>query len=230
MYIKNSWTERDFAAAGFWVDNCVAIGSRKELTALAESVNAKYSIASLGEVRWVLGMLLEHDRPARTISISQEAFIDSILARFNLTVQSRCPSPRELPFPQTVLPRRTELRRWRIGHIGSSWELLRGSHSELARPFWAQPRSRPLGLVRYLKGTNQWHLTLGGKSPQIAVFTAAHWRSHRDDRRSIGAYPIKIGDGVVSLKSKKKPCVPLSSTEAEYMALCQASKEAYTQR
>ena len=85
-------------------------------------------------------------------------------------------------------------------------------------------------VVRYLKGTNQWHLTLGGKSPQIAVFTAAHWRSHRGDRRSIGAYHIKIGDGVVSLKSKKQPCVPLSSTEAEYMALCQAPKEAYTQR
>ena len=70
MYIKNSWTERDFAAAGFWVDNCVEIGSRNELTALAESVNAKYSITSLGEVRWILGMPLEHDHLARTISIS----------------------------------------------------------------------------------------------------------------------------------------------------------------
>ena len=29
-------------------------------------------------------MLLEHDRSTRTISISREAFIDSILARFDL--------------------------------------------------------------------------------------------------------------------------------------------------
>ena len=50
-------------AAGFWVDNCIAIGTRKELTALVESVNAKYSFTSLGEVRWILGMPLEHDRP-----------------------------------------------------------------------------------------------------------------------------------------------------------------------
>ena len=82
-------------------------------------------------------------------------------------------------------------------------------------------------VVRYLKGTKQWRLTLGGKSPQIAVFicTDADWGSHRDDRRSIGAYTIKIGDGVVSLKSKKQPCVTLSSTEAECNALCQAWQE-----
>ena len=86
MYVKNSWTDCDFtAAAGFWVDDCIEIGSRKELSALAESVDAQYTITGLGEVRWVLGMLLEHDRPARTISKSKEAFIDSIIARFNLT-------------------------------------------------------------------------------------------------------------------------------------------------
>ena len=53
MYIKNSWTDRNFVAAGFWVDNYVAIGSMKELTALVGSVNAKY------------GMLLERDHPRK---------------------------------------------------------------------------------------------------------------------------------------------------------------------
>jgi hypothetical protein len=57
--------------------------------------------------------------------------------------------------------------------------------------------------------------------------TDADWGSHTDDRRSIGAHDVvKIGEGVVSWKSKKQTCVALSSTEAEYMALCQASKEA----
>ena len=34
IYVKNSWASNDFAAAGFWVDDCVAIGSRKELDSL----------------------------------------------------------------------------------------------------------------------------------------------------------------------------------------------------
>ena len=57
--VKNSWTDHDFAPAGFWVCDCAAIGPRKELNALAKSVDAKYGIAGLGEVRRVLGMLLE---------------------------------------------------------------------------------------------------------------------------------------------------------------------------
>ena len=57
-------------------------------------------------------------------------------------------------------------------------------------------------VVRHLNGTKQWLLTLRGKPPQIVVFTDADWGSHRDDRRSIGAYPIKIKDWVVSLESK----------------------------
>ena len=93
MFIKNSWTDTDFVAAGFWVDNYVAIGSRKELTSLAESVSAKYGITGLGEARWVLGMLLECDRPTRTISISQKGFIDSILTRFNLTDATTVTTP-----------------------------------------------------------------------------------------------------------------------------------------
>ena len=65
--------------------DCIEIGSRKELSALAKSVGAQPSITGLRDVRRVLGMLLEHDRPAHTISKSKEAFIDSIIARFNLT-------------------------------------------------------------------------------------------------------------------------------------------------
>ena len=91
--VKISWRDQDFTAAGFWVDDCVAIGSGEELASLSKSMDEKYGITRLGEVKWVLGMLMECDRPARTISISQEAFIDSILARFNLVDASTVSTP-----------------------------------------------------------------------------------------------------------------------------------------
>ena len=31
VYVKNSWNEADFAAAGYWVDNFISIGAREEL-------------------------------------------------------------------------------------------------------------------------------------------------------------------------------------------------------
>jgi hypothetical protein len=84
VYIKGGWNEDAFMAGGFWVDDFIRIGSGKELDVLAKGIDEKYGITGLGEVHWVLGMLLERDREARTISISQEAFIDMILTHFGL--------------------------------------------------------------------------------------------------------------------------------------------------
>ena len=42
--VKRSWTNQNLLAAGFWVDDRVAIGSGKELANLAKSVNAKYGV------------------------------------------------------------------------------------------------------------------------------------------------------------------------------------------
>ena len=187
-------------------------------------------------------MLMECDRPARSISVSQEAFIDSILTRFNLTDAATVSTPL-VPgahLSATDCPT-TDDEKKEMGNrpyrelVGALSWLALGTRPDIAfaASSLAQFRHNPgrihwetaKRVLRYLKGTKAWHLTLGGKTPQVAAYTDADWGSHSDDRRSIGAYIIKIGDGAVSWKSKKQICVALSSTEAEYMALCQASKE-----
>ena len=82
--MKNTWYRQDFVAGG--------LGSRKELEAFANVIDAKYGITGLGEVKWVLGMLMERDLSAHTILIPQGLFIDSI------------PDPCQTPFaPSTHL-------------------------------------------------------------------------------------------------------------------------------
>ena len=95
----------------------------------------------------------------------------------------------------------------RVARAGDSpGHRLRGVFSCAIR---AQPRAISLeGSEKDSTLSEAWRLTLGGTSSTVAVFTAADWGSHQDDRRSIGAYLVKIGNG-----SKKWPCVALSSAE-----------------
>ena len=60
---------------------------------MSKSVDAKYGITGLGDVKRVLGMLIERNRAAGAICISQEASINSILTRFNLTNGIPLPAP-----------------------------------------------------------------------------------------------------------------------------------------
>ena len=50
IYGNTSWASNCFAAAGFWVDDCIAIGSGRELATLSKSVDAKYGLTGPGEV------------------------------------------------------------------------------------------------------------------------------------------------------------------------------------
>jgi hypothetical protein len=43
-------------------------------------VNEKYKMTDLGPCQWLLGIKIEHDLKNQTISLSQHAYINSILA------------------------------------------------------------------------------------------------------------------------------------------------------
>ncbi len=85
VYVKNSWESNDFVASGYWVDDFIGVGSRSKLNTLAESVDQKYGITGLGDVKWLLRMLIKCNCANRWIYILQEAFMNTVLAHFNLT-------------------------------------------------------------------------------------------------------------------------------------------------
>jgi hypothetical protein len=62
-------------------------------SALAKGIDAKYGITGLGEVKCLLGILIEHDCAARAISISQDPFSNQVLARFNDATALSAPPP-----------------------------------------------------------------------------------------------------------------------------------------
>ena len=95
-------------------------------------------------------------------------------------------------------------------------------------------------ILRYLKGTTNYTLCLGMNrnhnqdqaqarepaGPYLYGYSDADWGGDISTRKSTSGYVFFISGSIVSWASKKQSTVALSSKEAEYMALTQATKEA----
>ncbi|CAI7860819.1 unnamed protein product [Closterium sp. NIES-53] len=74
-------------------------------------------------------------------------------------------------------------------------------------------------VLRYLRGTKDHALTLGGSSPPLlSGFSDSSWADSQPDRRSSHSYGFTLGSGLVSLRSTCSSSVSLSSCEAELYA------------
>lgn len=84
-------------------------------------------------------------------------------------------------------------------------------------------------LIRYLHGSRDLRLRYGGlggdASPTLQGFCDADYAGDRVDRGSITGHMFLLNGGPVSWTSSKQRCVATSTTEAEYIALCDASKQ-----
>ena len=84
--------------------------------------------------------------------------------------------------------------------------------------------------LRYLRRTSNVGLVYSptssnGKSNELISFCDSDWAGDFDSRRSTTGYVFMISKGAISWKSRRQQTVALSSTEAEYMAVTDASKE-----
>ena len=92
-------------------------------------------------------------------------------------------------------------------------------------------------VLRYLKGTKYYSIVYGDvqssayatalrSKVQIIGYADADWGSDKDDRKSTTGYIFIINRGAVSWTSHKQTSNAVSTMEAEYMALSDASREA----
>lgn len=86
-------------------------------------------------------------------------------------------------------------------------------------------------VFRYLRGTMDYKLTYKSDAEMhLSIYTDADWGSESDSRRSCSGYAVMLAGGAVGWQSKRQPIIALSSTEAEYIALSSAVKEALWMR
>ena len=60
---------------------------------------------------------------------------------------------------------------------------------------------------------------------ELLGYSDSDWAGCKDSRKSTSGFVFRVGNCTVSWSSKKQPVIALSSTEAEYIALCSAAQE-----
>ena len=80
-------------------------------------------------------------------------------------------------------------------------------------------------IFRYLRGTVDQGLTLGGEDLVLIGYADADWAGELDGRRSTSGYVFYYG-GPVTWMVQRQKTIALSSTESEYYSLAEAGKEA----
>ena len=88
-------------------------------------------------------------------------------------------------------------------------------------------------VVRYLQQPKDYGLVFTAGTevfPEPVCSTDSDWAGHKGSRKSTGGFVFILAGGAVSWKTKRQGGIALSSTEAEYVALSEAAKEAIWMR
>lgn len=193
----------------------------------------EYKIKDLGQIKQCLGMNVNVNK--NCIKIDQEQFVNRILTRFNMSDCKTTDTPMEtnlklekdetcdekFPYQQLIgcLMYLSVLTR---PDISFSVSFLSQYNMCFNQTHWNHLKR----LLKYLQKTKKYGLVFKKSDTNLHGYVDANWGSCSLDRRSYTGYSFILSGCVISYESRKQRTVALSSTEAEYMALSEACKEA----
>jgi hypothetical protein len=210
---------------------------RKCLENLQNILTNTFKMKDIGDAKGCIGIRI--NRNDEKIELDQQIYVEEILKRFGMTDCKPVKNPactsihltkemdgddesdKDVPYQEAV---------------GSLLFLSQGTRPDIAqavnevsrynsyhtKSHWAAVKR----IFRYLRGTSGTKLTYtASSSGDFVGYSDSDWGGDRDSRKSTQGYVFKMANGAISWKSSKQNTIALSSTEAEYMALCTAVKE-----
>ena len=223
-----------FSMIGGHVDDMLMIVTKGHGQQMVDELKEVMEIKDLGQAERYLGVKIEHDRKAGTIKISQPAYIDKILEDFQMTGATI----KTTPGNNSVKLSSTK------GECHPDYNKMTGQLQWLAtmtRPdiayavnlcarFNSANSQAHMTAVRriyaYLKGTKNAGITYRRDADQedpIIFSDSDH--AAEEDRRSISGYIGTYAGGAFCWASTKQTVPTKSTMEAEYIAMCNATRQ-----
>jgi transposase InsO family protein len=249
VYIRQ--TRSSLVILAMHVDDLMILTDSKEgMVNIKQALSSAFEMTDCGEIHFYLGIQIRRNRQNKQITLSQSSFAEQIIRRFRMENAKPVGTPLD---PSVKLTQATEAEPISTSRttyfrqiIGSLMYLMIATRPDIAAAisiisqFAARPTEAHLAaakrVLRYIKGTVNYGLYQGMEPsdgqdsdkarPQLYGYSDANWGNDLDTRKSTSGYIFYLSYGPISWASKRQSTIALSSTEAEYMALTQAVKEA----
>ncbi|KAK4855041.1 hypothetical protein QYF36_003447 [Acer negundo] len=227
-----------------YVDDILLIGNDVGvLTSVKEWLAKQFDMKDLGEASFILGIQVIRDRKNRTIALSQASYIDKILSRFSMqdSKKGMLPFRHGIKLSKEQVPKNEHEEQFmsRVPYASAVGSLM---YAMLCtRPYIcfavgivSRFQSKPgpdhwtavKHIFKYLKRTRDNMLVYSGGDLVPVGYTDSDFQSDSDSRKSTSGAVFTIGGGAVIWRSIKQSCIADSTMEAEYVAACEAAKEA----
>ena len=203
-------------------------------------LTSAFSMAEMEPIGFYFDLKMEPDREKKTIKLSQPVYIDKVLARFHLQKANPINTPMK---ERALLQQKTDgkasasEKKQYQGMTGSLMFSIVETRLHIAfatlvasryskNPSHQQTEAVKT-ILKYMKGSRQRGITYDGQKKLLVVgYFDSDWAGDLESRKSTFGFIFMLNGGQVSWCSKRQPTVALSSTEAEYIALTLAAKEA----
>ena len=232
----------DLEVITVWVDDLLLFTTNDRIMVkLKEELHSTFDLTDMGEPSKIVG--IEITQRADSIIISQTQYIESILRREGMENANPVSTPLD---PNIKLEPNTDNNEPNRSNayaslIGSLQFLATATRPDISyavnklASYTANPSlahySAAKRLLRYLKGTKNYGIIYKANNNVLETSNlfsgyadAAY--ANADDYKSTSGYVFLSNGGAITWGSRKQTTIALSSTEAEYVALSEASREA----
>ena len=227
-----------------YVDDILLIGNDVgKLSEVKFWLAKQFDMKDLGEAAYVLGIQIFRDRKNKYLALSQASYIDKMLVRYVMQDSKKG----MLPFVHGVhlskeqspkTPQEVEdMRRFPYASaVGSLMYAMLCTRPDICYDVGIVSRfqSNPgpdhwtavKNILKYLRRTRNYMLMFSGSDLKMLGYTDSDFQADRDSRKSTSGSVFTLNGGSVVWRSVKQSCIADSTMEAEYVAACEAAKEA----
>ncbi|KAK0603791.1 hypothetical protein LWI29_008696 [Acer saccharum] len=212
---------------------------------LKEKLKSEFDMKDLGNANKILGIEISRVRKENRLCLNQSIYLSKLINRFNM---KNC-KPANVPLASNFIlstalsPRTLEESRYMentpySSAVGSVMYSMISTRPDLAQAIsvFSRYMAKPgkghwyamKWLLRYISSTTSVGLIYDCSNSELELigYVDSDYAGDRDKRRSTSSYFFIIAGCCVSWKSQLQSVVALSTTEAEYIAVTEAVKEA----